>query len=226
MSQHGFGGTGYFPFTLGGGDEEAPDGSIIAVEHQALLKELEEALDGDASEGFNVEANAWAQVSAIIWAVNRRLKGWLRPDEMLESLPIWEESTSLRPNSKTTDTERRSRVAGKLLGLVNNAIGDMETTSSRVLGAAFDGLVLVDPADHIVYWPGINPGPPGFEWSTNRVRIGIRIDKTSLTDESFEELRQALFLQLDAMVPSWMSFVIGTSDGFVVGIGIVGQTFL
>ena len=214
------------PAALGGGDEETEEGSIIAVEHQALLDALAPGWDTDPDEGFSVEMFAWAQAVTMIWAINRRMKNWLIPDNMLDSLPIWEEATGLRPSSATTDTERRARVAAKLLGLVSNAIGFIESAAQQTLGAAFDGLVLVDPSEFVVYWPGVNPGPPGFEWSTNRVRIGIRVDPTSLTDLRFSEVRQVLFDQLDTMIPGWMTFQIGVGSSFTINQGIIGQTFI
>jgi hypothetical protein len=169
MTVHGFGGTGEFPFTFGGGDPETLNGSILEAEHQALLDELAPGWDGSDDTEFNIEMRAWAGLVTTIWAINRRLKGWLIPDEMLESLPVWEESTGLRPSAATSDVERRQRVAGKLRGIASNAISFIESSAQEILGAAFDGLIVADPANHIVYWPGVNPGPPGFEWSTNRM---------------------------------------------------------
>jgi hypothetical protein len=216
----GFGRYGQFPFDLGGGD------AFLEQEHQALLDDL--VPGWDTSEDLEAFAETYVDAVAVtmIWAVNERLRQWLIPRSMLESLPVWEESTGLRPGSQTEDVERRRRVSGKLIGLVASAIGDIETAAISVLGLSFDGLVVVDPDNTIAYWPGVNPGPPGLEWSSNRARLGIRIDKTSLTDLAFEEKRQALFVQIDDMLPAWMNFQIGVGDGFTINQGVIGETFL
>lgn len=223
---HGFGLYGTFPFDLGGGDDDAPDGSVLEAEHIALLDALAPGWDTRQDWELYWEAYSDAVAVTIIWACNRRLRAWLNPDQMLESLPVWEQSTGLRPSASDSDTERRRRVAGKLRGLVNNALGDIEESVINVLGSLFAGMVLVDPTNVIAYWPGINPGPPGFEWSTNRVIIGIKVDPSGLSDAQFIVKRQALFDQLDTMTPAWMTFQIGVGDQFTVNQGIVGQTFL
>lgn len=223
---HGFGLYGIFPFDLGAGDPDVEGGSILEAEHHALLTELAPGFDtADDLELFQ-ETYADAIAVTIIWAINQRLRSWLIPEKMLESLPVWEESTGLRPSSSDSDVERRQRVAGKLRGLVNNALGDIEQAAREVLGDNFEELVLVDPANVVAYWPGVNPGPPGFEWSTNRVILGVKIDKTGLTDAGFIQKRQALFDQLDSMTPAWMTFQIGVGDEFVINQGVIGQTFL
>jgi hypothetical protein len=217
---HGFGRYGQFPFDLGGGP------SFLEQEHQAILDEL--VPGWDTSEDLEPFAETYADAVAVtmIWAVNARLRQWLIPLGMIDGLTAWEEATGLRPSGQTPDVERRRRVSGKLIGLVGNAIGDIETAAISVLGQSFDGLVVVDPDNVIAYWPGVNPGPPGLEWSSNRARVGIRIDKTGLTDQAFEEKRQALFVQIDDMLPTWMNFQIGVGDGFTINQGVIGETFL
>lgn len=223
---HGFGRFGTFPFDLGGGNPDVEGGSILESEQRALLTELELALDPDEDFEWYQEAYADAIATSIIWATNRRLRSWLKPEDMVESLPVWEQSTGLRPSSKDTDTERRQRVAGKLRGLINNALIDIEAASQSILGKAFGGIILVAPSNVISYWPGVNPGPPGFEWTSNKAIVAVSIKKELLTEDEFSSARQALFDQLDTLVPIWMTFQIGVGSTFIVNQGIVGQTFL
>lgn len=226
MGSFGFGLYGVFPFDLGGGDADAPEGSILEVEHMALLNRLAPGWDTSVDLEMYQEAYSDAVAVTVAWAVNQRLRSWLIPERMLESLTVWEQATGLRPGSDDSDVERRRRVAGKLRGLVNNSIGDIEQAVINLLGDLFEELVLVEPANVVAYWPAINPGPPGFEWSTNRVIIGIKMKKEGLTDAGFIQKRQALNDQLDTMLPAWMTFRVGVGDSFIINQGIIGQTFL
>ncbi len=226
MGDFGFGRYGVFPFDLGGGDPTTESGSVLEDEHRSILTSLSPGFDPSEGTEFYEEAYAMAMGVAMIWAINRRLRSWWIPEEMLESLRVWEEASGLRPSSSDTDNERRLRVAGKFRGVVNNAIGDLDEAARATLGAAYDGLALVTNTEEVAYWPGVNPGPPGFEWSTNRVIIGLKIDRSSLTEPEFISKRQALFDQLDSMAPAWMAFRIGSGDQFIVNQGIVGATFI
>lgn len=223
---HGLGLYGIFPFDLGGGDPTVEGGSVIEAEHMAILDSLAAGWDTAENLEFFQEAYSDAIAVTMIWALNRRLQSWLIPDRMLESLRVWEESTGLRPSSDDSDVERRRRVAGKLRGLVNNAIGNIEQSVISVLGSLFEEITLVEPANVVAYWAAVNPGPPGFTWSTNRVILGVKMKKEGLTDAAFIQKRQTLTDQLDTMCPIWMSFRIGVGDSFIINQGIIGQTFL
>ncbi len=211
---------GVFPFDFGGVDSDEQ------AEHQAILKALEPAWD--VSEGTEVYEEAYSDAVAVasIWAVNRRLANWLIPARMLESLPVWEESCGLKPSVSDSGTTRRNRVAGKLRGLTNNAFVDIESAVRNILGSAFDVILTVDPTDEVTFWPGINPGPPGLEWSSNRVKIAVKIERANLDDAQFSALRSDTYNQLDAMTPAWMTFAIGSGDGFTVGNSVIGQVFI
>lgn len=99
---------------------------------------------------------------------------------MLEALTDWEQVLKLNPSVDDSDQERRARVAAKLRGLINNALPDIEATAKKALGVNFGAVVLVDPANHYVYSPANVPGPPGFEWSSSRAVVGIRMTQSGL----------------------------------------------
>lgn len=214
-----------FPLTLGGGDD------IHRIEHEALLDALAPGWDAqDPLTGSDTDHNAqaWAEATAIsmIWAANKRLRNQAIPERMLEQLTVWEQSLSLRPTLNDTDVARRNRVAAKLRGIANNALGDIEEAARTILGINFEALLLVAPADWINYWPGVNPGPPGFEWSSNRAVVAIRMNQNSLGTNDFLALRNELARHLDAMLPSWQRFVVGVGTSFITNVGVVGQSFV
>lgn len=216
----GLGAYNPMPLTLGGGE------STVEISHQSLLDVMSPGWDTSSNTEFYAETYADAIAVTMIWAVNERLRSQAIPERMLENLVVWEEACNMRPTPAQRDIERRTRLSAKLRGIANNALGDIEDAAQKILGANFIGLVTVPAADQIVYWPGINPGPPGLEWSSNRARIGISMNLNGLALDQFNDLRAAVVEQLDAMLPSWMSFVVGVSSSFVAGIGIVGQTLL
>lgn len=216
----GFGDINPFPLELGGGV------SIVEIEHNALLRRLAFLFDIEPESDAFIETYADAVAIATVWAVNDRLRHSFVPDRMLETLPTWEDACSLRPQGTDSDQARRAAVAAKLRGLAGNARGDIEQVAQEVLGIHFTAIVYVDPTNAINYWPGINPGPPGLTWASNRAVVAVRMSRSGLDDAAFHALRARMANALDAMLPAWMRFVIGVGSSFVANIGVVGQTFI
>lgn len=209
-----------FPLTLGGGV------SAVSAEHGALLRALTRVFDTSEGSDIWVETYADAVAIATIWAVNARLRSMHVPTHMLDALVTWETACGLRPARGDSDASRREAVGAKLRGLSGNALGDIEAAAEELLGVFFVALVVVDPANVIAYWPGINPGPPGLEWSSNRAIVGVRMSRQGLDDPTFFALRARLSRMLDALLPSWMRYAIGLGSSFVIGQGVIGATFL
>ena len=211
-------GRNQYPRTYGGGRRAQES------EHRALLVALKKILNPDSDTQHYVEAYAEATGIAIVRALTARAANQAIPQRMLEVLPSWEQSLSLRPGDGIPTIARRNNVASKLRGLGNAALGDIEGAARKIIGTAF--VALNQANAKIVYWPGVNPGPPGYTWASNRARIGIEIDKSQLSDLEYFALRAATFVALDAMLPSWMNFVIGTGTQFEVNTSIVGQALV
>lgn len=205
------------------GGDDTPE----AGEHVALLLALDKVLDGTEGTEFEIEAYAHAQAIGIIWAINERLANQLQPMKMMEALASWESACRLRPGPNDSVIERRRRVAAKFRGFVGNTIADLYGTATSIFGANLVDIVTVPDASQVTYWPGVNPGPPGFEFSSNRCIICVRVNKNGISDEQYVDKANRLAQALDAMLPAWMRAVIGVySTGFVCGVGIVGQTIL
>lgn len=216
----GFGLYNGFPFEFGGGDSD------IELELMALLDAYAPGWDSTEGTENYAECVAYANAVAVVWACNKRLANQLIPLRMLENLRVWEESCKLRPAASDTDVERRKRVAAKLRGIANNSLADITEAVQQILGNNFEALVLVPPAQQTTYWPGINPGPPGFEWSSTRAIIGIQMSTDGLNDSEFYAKRTAVVELLDAMIPAWMTFTTGTGSAFVINQGVLAQTLL
>lgn len=223
----GFGKTGPFPRRFGGGTHTR------TYEERALTRAF-------VKDGFTVkdgsikaaEAYAYGSGIAQIWAVNTRLRGNDIPERMLETLPTYEEILRTRPSPDDTDNDRRAAVAAKLRGISGQATGeDIDEVCRTLLGDAYEGLRTVEEAQEYSYWPGINPGPPGFEWTSNRAVIGVAVRQDSRTDAAWQRVMATLRDLLQTLLPAWEVFVVGTDDGgFVLGedlgCGILGVTFL
>ena len=183
----------------------------------------------DVAEDSPVYAEAYAHALAVsmVWALNQRLAGSLVPSRMLETLTTWEEACRLRPRRTDSVQTRRRAVAARFLGLALNTISAIYDVCATLAGAAFLGLAQVSETDAIWYAPGINPGPPGFEWTSNRATIAVRLARAGTPDAVFFDLVTRLQDAITAMVPAWMTFRIGTDEGgFIVDIGIVDLTLL
>jgi hypothetical protein len=187
----------------------------------------------DVSDGTTraAEAYAFGNAVAIIWACNERLRGNDVPQRMLETLPTYETILRTRPAPEDTDIARRAAVAAKLRGISGQwTAEDIEGVCRALLGSAYEGLRFVDPLKEFSYWPGMNPGPPGFEWTSNRATIGIAVRQDSRSDAAWGRVLSQLRDLLNTL-PSWEVYEIGTDDdGFTVGdgpdAGIVGVTYL
>lgn len=191
----------------------------------------------DVSEGYEVYAETYAHAAAIasIWDVNERLANQLIPARMLENLTIWEGATGRVPAFTATDNERRSAVAAKMRGLSGNSLADIGDAAAAILGDNFVNILTTDEADAVTYWPGgpvrtsgmSAPGPPGFEWSTNRVTICIVVTKGGLSLREFTTKRDALRLVAEDMIPAWQDILIGIDEGgFICDVGTCDETLL
>lgn len=217
-----------FPRTFGG------DVRPLQAERRAIERAYER-WGFDASEGTVAAAFAFAQGSAIgsIWAYNRRSFNNEIPERMTDMLPTWEEILRLRPALDDLPVERRRVVAAKMRGIGRNCTRvDIEDVCSAVLGPAFVQLNYVDGGDVISWMPGgpaptTAPGPPGKEFASNRCTVAVVVDQTRLGDLEFDRLTRTLIQILQALLPSWMTFRVGTgTGGFVVDVGLVDLTLL
>jgi hypothetical protein len=216
-----FGRYGAFPFRFGGGQ------SFHEIEHLAMLEALAPGYDIDEDQAVYAEVFAHARAVSMVWAINARVKNQALPLRMLENLTTWEEATGMRPGVHDLSVDRRRRVAAKLRGIAGNALADIVDTCTTIMGANFDTIVTVAAADVVVYGPGGVPGPPGFEFSSNRTHIGVRVTQDGLSTAAFTAKVNDLIAALDAMLPVWMTFQVGVgSSGFICDVGICDLTFL
>lgn len=210
-----------FPRRFGGGRHPCED------EHDALREALSSSYD--VSDASTIWDETWAQagIVAAVWLAAERARGALIPSRMLETLTDWEEACRTRPAASDYVQTRRDRVAAKLRGLIGNTVGDISAALTTLLGSRFVQLQFVGTTNEIVYWPGVNPGPPGLEWSTNRVIVGVVLSRDGVTDDEFTSIRNRASELMDSIIPAWMTYRIGVgTDGFIANQGIVGLTFL
>lgn len=197
------------------------------VERLAFTQAFKDAGLNPEDPSVGARVYAYANAVGVVWAINGRLRGQEIPERMLETLTVYETILRLRPDKDDPDVIRRQAVAGKLRGLAGNTFSDIESAVRNLLGPQFDGLVTVDPADEITYWPGINPGPPGYEWFSNRMVMGVRIKREGIDPAGFTRLFGQCQLLLQDLLPAWETFAIGVgADGFTVDQDTVDIDFL
>ncbi len=217
----GFGRSNPFPFTLGGGE------STLALLHASLLDTYAPGWDTSEEGDITVEAYAQALAVSMMWAANRRLAVQGQPLHMLDGLSAWEHITRLRPLPNARANDRRRVLAAKLRGFASNALGDIEAACAELLGSRFLGVHVTAPAIELVYWPGQNPGPPGYEWSSNRCRLRIDVTKAGLDQAAFSALMGELDRLLDGLVPSYCAVQWAvTPFEFLVGSSTLGEAVL
>ncbi len=212
------------PWKLGGPDR------TLDIEHQALLDTLAPGWDVSPGTEIWAETRAEALAATMIWAINRRVANQSHPLRMSDLLADFEDAASLRVTPAESLVERRRKLAAKLRGIVGNDIAQLAAVAQAQLGPNFVALTVADPSKEIVYWPGISPGPPGYEWSSNRCVVAVHMNRDGLSDDEYRRKSAALAETLDHMRPSWLAYTIGVGSGpgttFIVGKGIVGMTIL
>lgn len=187
---------------------------------QALLESYAPVFDCADGELAEIEASAEASVVAMVWAASDRLAKQGQALRMIEALPVWEEACGMRPSPGDSATERRQALAAKFRGYTGDTAADIRNACASVMGGAFVALHYVPANEQHAYWPGINPGPPGFEWMTNRNRIFAQVTKAGQSDEAFRRRVNKMsgvvdsILAVDCVFDWFVSDTDGTEDGF------------
>lgn len=230
----GFGATNPWPRRFGGGTR------AVESVHVAMLDALAPGWDVTPGSDVYAEAHAHAAAVSIIWACNERLRSQAIPMRMLEALPEWEGATGLRPGRDDSMIARRRKLAAKLRGIAGNTIADILAVCQAIFGSNFVDIHTATSSSTVVYWLGgplayapdgtpllSAPGPPGFEWCSNRLAIGVEVSQGSDSTATFGDKMSALSDALDALLPAPMTFQIGTGHGgFICDVGILDLTLL
>lgn len=205
---------GGLPFTLGGED------SVDEIAKNAMLAAIEPYLD--AYDAFvSAEARAHASGVRLLWDCSERLKNEAIPERMMDALPAMEEALHLRPTPAQTNVERRAAVAAGLKSLPNNAIPDIQEAMIALLGSAFVALHTVDASNAVTFWPAINPGPPGYEWSSNWRMVGVELSKQAFSSDAELQRKVAATQQLlNRVLPTDMVGVAVVGDGGVFDVDV------
>lgn len=212
----GFGNNG-FPFAFG---SPKAHGEQL---RQALVDEYAPVLDVSDGTIAAIEAEAEAYVVAMVWAASERLSNQSQALRMIEALPIWEAACGLNPGPRESARERRNALAAKFRGYAGNRESDLRDVCQASLGTAFVALHHVAPAEAHAYWPGINPGPPGFEWMTNRSMVIAKVSKGGLGDAEFKRRIARMVATVDDVLAGDCAFAwsatdtVGGVDGFFLG---------
>jgi hypothetical protein len=217
MSLLSFGRGNLFPFTFGSGDSD------LASLHETLLDAYAPGWDVDDSTSKAAEAYMHALAVTFLWTASRRGANQGQSLKMLEYLPVWEEACRLRPTALDRPTDRRSTLAAHLRGLTDNTLAGIEAVARSLLGVAFVAVLTTDPAQEITYWPGQYPGPPGYEWSSNRLALAVQYTPALLDPADTPRVLGALERSLDNVVPAWMTFTVSGAGGFILGLSQLGS---
>lgn len=187
---------------------------------QALLEQYAPVLDVTDGEIAEIEASAEAAIVAMGWAACERLSHQGQALRMIEALPIWEDACGMRPGPRDSATERRQALAAKFRGYQGNRASDIRSACAAAMGNAFVALHYAPEDETYAYWPGINPGPPGHEWMTNRNLILAQVTKAGLGDSEFRRRVNKMvgvvdeILAGDCVFDWFVTDTDGTEDGF------------
>lgn len=218
-----YGGYNPYPSTYGG------DVRPVEKIHEALNDDVGRYLD--TSDGTLVRSETYAEalmINAAWEGAQASHNAWIA-SKATYSLPTLEEAFGLRPKSSDSPTIRRRVLDAKMRSVGGNAEPDIRDVCERIMGGNFVTLGYVDAAEEVAYWPGIYPGPPGFEWATNREIVLVEVTKDGLSQEAFSERVAQLYEKLDDMLPAFMDFNIyvhntnGTDEGFILDLSLLDE---
>lgn len=216
----GLGRSNPFPFRIGGGE------SKVEQIHLALLDAFVPGWHGDIANDGPKAADAWAMACAItmIWVAGARLSNQILPEKMLDVLEEWERSTGLRPAPGDSLVDRRKRLAARMRGYAGNTLTDITAVCQTLLGTHLVSITLTPTSKELNYQPGVLPGPSGWEFSSNRCCLRIRVQKGTATQVYFEGLMQQLDLALSPLLPAWMTWRWFASDTCIADISLLDET--
>ena len=217
----GFGRPNHYPFRMGGGQ------SRVEGLFRSLLTEYEKGFSTEEGTENFAETYAEALALSMIYAVNGRVSNQMVPERMQENLPVWEDVLALIVAENTPLTLRRAAVASKLRTMAKNALTDLSDAAAKAMGANFVELRVTPNSEVWFYQPGVNPGPEGFQFASNRAVITFVVNKNNLNDFAFNVKVSALSASLQEIAPGWQWFVIGTDDGgFIPNVGALDETLV
>lgn len=214
-----FGAYNPFPLEFGGGP------SNLEIAHQYLLERAaEQGFDTSEEQMLETELYGDAIVLGMILDANERLGLQLNPRAMLENLPVWETAMGLSPTKTASDTFRRDAVLARARAYGENTPVAVYSAAHAVFGAALVSITYPEEADAITYWPGVNPGPPGLEWTSTRMIHKVRVRREGVV--GYQERVDMLASVLDELLPAQDAFTIYTydagADSFVLGVSELG----
>lgn len=212
-----------FPWRFGGHDNTQD------IELQTMLDALSPGWDVSEGTEAHAEISVDALAVTMIWTVNRRIGKQRFPLSMMDDLEAWEEATRMRVTPSQSLKERRRRLAARLRGIANNAFQDIDGAARTALGHNFVATVGTADGEETSYMPGINPGPPGYEFSNTTAHICIHTNQDGISDQEWRDKRDSLIETLGNIVPVWLQYTIGVGDGtgsFIADIGIADITIL
>ena len=183
----------------------------------------------DVDDDAEIEASAFARLLAIIWSINRRVANQNFPRRMIEGLLTWETAMQLRPTPAQGENERRRAVAARMRGYTNNNLTtDMAPAVAELTGTSYVTERTLAEADTTTYWPMVNPGPPGFEFASNRCHYAFELTTAGSGRTAFLDRRDRAAALIDEMRADYNTFEVGTDPdtGFTVGKSLVGQSLL
>ena len=205
--------------------------SYVGNEYSALKAALEDGFDMSDESAKSAEMYGYAAAFGALWACNGRLSNQWQPMKMMEALPAWEEACGLKPSANDLPVNRRRVLAAKRRGYAGNAIPDIEGAVNTLLGSNYGGVYTVDEGDlndqldgdTVVFWPNLDPGPPSYEWYSNRATLYIEIERGTQNDSDFNRLTTELDRLMLQMLPAWMSYEWYIDRPFRIDVSRLGE---
>lgn len=167
-------------------------------------------------------AYAEGSVLGIAWSLVRRVSKQFQARSTIDWLADFEKILGLRPTSRLSTPRRRKIIASRLKGLDATNLSKIQEMSEEVLGNHLISLQITAPGDTIRYWPP-NPGPPGYEWMSNRLVVYAKVQKIGSSEDEFATLIRQWEENMHRIMPVYCDFDWHTGDNFYLGESFLGE---
>lgn len=208
-----FGRFGQWPFRLGGG--KGPRELV----HDSLLEQYSKVLDVSGDQLTDSEVYAEAALLSLVWVAGKRASLQGLPLATVDWIEAFEAILKITPLPNDTEPERRNAISARFVSLLGNSELDIREACSRLLGLSLNDVKYLTDAQATTYLPGLNPGPPGLEWFSQRAIVFVLVNKNGLTSLQYSLKIAKLENMLENLLPAWMSFSVARQDHVGVGTG-------
>lgn len=206
-----------FSVRFGGSAHEA-----VEENYNRIRANNGDAFADEEDSAIDAETQAQARLLARIDAKLRNYVEQSDPRALSTLLSRWEAVLGIQPSRNDSDSERRARVASRLLTTYSATTDGIDSLARAAFYPWTTRVHYTDADDAVMYWPGGN-SHPDYDWYSTVAHIVIEYVKPAYASRDAAEARWALCLKaLDEFAPAWTTFDFTETQPTGTFAGVIG----